>query len=472
MFSRGGVTILGSKLAGSYLLFMFWISHRFHSRFEPTGPEYWFLMRVGMINGFLTSYPANLVAHPQRMEGGDVKRRRRENNKWKFPLISALLRSAILISSWGLVFPAFPNPVSTPKVQLQRVPDGGIQPQVAVDQDGIVHLVYFKGNPSQGDLLYARSKDGKTFSHPIRVNSAAGTAVAVGNIRGARIAVGRRGRVYIVWNGSLKTGDPSLGRSPMLYARLNDAGKAFETERNLIHTAYGIDGGGGIAADQQGRVYVFWHAPIPGRQGEEFRRVWMTRSEDDGETFQPERIAWEQPTGACGCCSLNAYVDRSATLYVLFRSAQEMVHRDMYLLESTDHGLTFRGSDISKWNVDYCVMSTEAFAIGITGTFAAWETEKKVHFGTINSGMASVTDFIISPRGSNEKYPSLATNQHGDLLVSWTEGMGWKRGGSLHWQLVDTTGRQLGAPGTVDGVPAWSLVASYPVRDGNFVVLY
>jgi hypothetical protein len=362
--------------------------------------------------------------------------------------------------------------VNTPEVRAVRVPDGGIQPQVAVDQAGTVHLVYFKGDPLQGDLFYARSKDGLTFSTPIRVNSVPGTAVAIGNIRGARIAAGRRGHIYIVWNGSSKLGNPSQGRSPLLYTRLNESGTAFEPERNLIHTAYGIDGGGGIAADRQGRVYVFWHAPLPGKRGEEFRRVWVTRSEDDGRTFQPEQLAWDQPTGACGCCSLNAYADRAGTVYVLFRSAEEMTHRDMYLIESKDHGVSFRGSDISKWNVGYCVMSSEAFASGPNRTFAAWETEKKVHFGAIDSSTATAPDGIISQDGNNEKYPSLAIDKHGVLLVSWTEGMGWKHGGSLHWQLVDKTGQHLGSPGTADAVPAWSLIASYPLRDGNFVVLY
>jgi hypothetical protein len=109
--------------------------------------------------------------------------------------------------------------------------------------DGTVHLVYFKGDPSEGDLFYIRSKHGAKFSNPIRVNSIAGTAVAIGNIRGARIAVGRRGNVFVIWNGSRQSGDPGLGRSPMLFSRLKDDGTAFEPERNLIHTVYGIDGG-------------------------------------------------------------------------------------------------------------------------------------------------------------------------------------------------------------------------------------
>jgi hypothetical protein len=364
---------------------------------------------------------------------------------------------------------AFSLRISPPGVELKRVPDAGIQPQVAVSPNGTVHLVYFKGDPSQGDLFYARSNDGENFSPSIRVNSVPGSAVAIGNIRGPRIAVGRSGNVFAVWNGSSKLGNPALGRSPMLFSKLDKSRSGFEPERNLIHTAYGIDGGGGIAADKQGRVYVFWHAPILGRQGEQFRRVWMARSEDDGTSFEPERIAWDEPTGACGCCSLNAYADPAGRIYVLFRSAQEMVHRDMYLLESTDHGTSFKGSDISKWNVGYCVMSSEAFASGSAQTFAAWETEKQVHFGPIDSANAHANDTAVS-NGTNQKYPSLALNRDGLLLVSWTDGMGWKRGGSLHWQIFER-GKPV-SDGSADGVPVWSVVASYARQNGNFVVLY
>src|SRR5579864_4015668 len=69
------------------------------------------------------------------------------------------------------------------KVALVRVPDAGIQPQVAVDETGVVHLIYFKGDPGKGDLYYVRSRDGgTTFSAPLLVNSVRGSAVAIGNI--------------------------------------------------------------------------------------------------------------------------------------------------------------------------------------------------------------------------------------------------------------------------------------------------
>jgi hypothetical protein len=49
-------------------------------------------------------------------------------------------------------------------------PDGGIQPQAVADEAGVVHVIYFKGEPGHGDLFYARSKPGTTeFSMSLRM---------------------------------------------------------------------------------------------------------------------------------------------------------------------------------------------------------------------------------------------------------------------------------------------------------------
>ncbi len=39
--------------------FMYWMHRHFHPKLKPTMPEYWFLMQIGMVIGFFTSYPAN-----------------------------------------------------------------------------------------------------------------------------------------------------------------------------------------------------------------------------------------------------------------------------------------------------------------------------------------------------------------------------------------------------------------------------
>jgi hypothetical protein len=230
-------------------------------------------------------------------------------------------------------------------VWLLRTPAGGIQPQAVGDPEGAIHLIYFKGEAAAGDLFYVRQPVGRgRFSDPIRVNSQPGSAIAVGTVRGGQLALGRGGRVHVAWNGSGKN-------MPMLYARLNDAGTAFEPQRNLIGDTSVLDGGGTVAADRAGNVYVAWHAVKGSARGEGQRRVWVARSADDGKSFSREAPAWAEQTGVCPCCSMRAFADRSGSVYLLYRSASAGVNRHIYLLASADRGQSFRGTLVHKWKV-------------------------------------------------------------------------------------------------------------------------
>lgn len=110
-----------------------------------------------------------------------------------------------------------------------------------------------------------------------------------------------------------------------------------------------------------------------------------------------------------------------------------MVHRDMYLLESRDNGLTFRGSDISKWNVGYCVMSAEGLVSGIGALSPHGKPRSRFAIRLLSRVQRRLPTGLYPPLRTNQKYPSLAINRNGFLLIAWTEGMGRKHGGSLDW---------------------------------------
>src|SRR5687767_12262582 len=93
--------------------------------------------------------------------------------------------------------------VGAQSVRVMRLPEGGVQPQVAVDERGGVHVVYLAGDPMATDVYYVRvADDGQGFSKPMRVNSQPGSAIAAGSVRGAHIATGKDGRAHVAWMGS------------------------------------------------------------------------------------------------------------------------------------------------------------------------------------------------------------------------------------------------------------------------------
>jgi hypothetical protein len=358
-----------------------------------------------------------------------------------------------------------------PSVQLLRLPDGGIQPQAAVDRSGDVHVVFFRGDPGHGDIFYMRlSRAGRSASET-RVNSDPGTAIATGRVRGAHIAIGRNGRVHVAWVGSDRThtaGDPA----PILYSRLTDDGRSFEPQRNLMRIpAIGPDGAS-LAADGAGGVYVFWHALPRGGKGEGERRLWLASSHDDGRTFGEERPVSDPALGACACCGSAAFASEDGTVYVLFRSAREGVHRDSFLLRSTDRGATFHPMDVGPWDINACPMSTYAFAPGLaTGPVAALETDALVHW-IRPAGGNGWSSLPVGGEVRNQKHPTIARNARGETLVAWTEASGWGKGGTLAWQVFDKDLSRLGEPGRASGMPAWGLAAAVANADGSFTLVY
>lgn len=359
------------------------------------------------------------------------------------------------------------------RATLMRTPDHGIQPQAAVDDHGTVHMIYFKGEARSGDVFYIRRPEGEeSFSEPIRVNTETGSVMAIGTIRGAQMAIGRNGRVHVAWNGRApKNGDHR--EAPMLYTRLDDAATAFEPERDVITVARGLDGGGSVAADNEGNVFVMWHAPIPGGvDGEAGRGVFVARSRDDGKTFTPETLATREPTGACGCCGMRGFATGGGNVFALYRGAFEQVHRDEILLVSRNYGADYETAFTHPWEVATCPMSSAFFSATDSGVLAAWETAGQVYFARVTPGFTGLPKPVAPSGRGKRKHPVAVGNDRGEVLLVWTEGTGWGKGGAVVWQFFDAIGKPISKIERTDGVPVWSFATAFAQPDGSFVIVY
>jgi hypothetical protein len=256
----------------------------------------------------------------------------------------------------------------------------------------------------------------------------------------------------------------------MLYTRVNEAGTAFEPERNVIRSAGGLDGGGSVAADDIGNVFVMWHAPKPGDTNEEAgRAVFVARSMDDGKTFAPEKLATEKPTGACGCCGMKAFADNQGHVFALYRGASQMTNRNEILLMSRDHAESFEIIYEHPWKISSCPMSSAFMSQAKDGVLVAAETHERLFFVKVDAKTGQ-TSTPVSPE-TKGKHPVVVANSRGEILLAWTEGSGWGKGASLAWQLYEAEGKST-ENGHVKGVPVWSLATAYAEPTGNFVIVY
>ena len=368
------------------------------------------------------------------------------------------------------------------EVSILRVPPGGFKASATVDAAGTLHLAYFSGEPAGGNVFYVTSRDGgATFSPPLRVNSQPGSALGGSSARGPHLALGREGRVHVLWPGST-TAEPraplnpfmerhnKYNGTPLLYSHLDGPHHDFAPQRNLMHRTAALDGDSSLAADGQGRVYAIWHAiPADGSaQGEAGRAVWLARSDDDGATFAEETNILPEPTGACGCCGLTASASADGSVAILYRVAIESTHRGERLLLSRDRGATFTATQLDEWNLRMCPMSTGALLPARGGFLGAWENAGRISFGALPP---SPTEREPGS-GANRKHPALALNSKGETLLAWVENISFGRGGDVGWQRYDAQGKPLGEPGHAAGLPGHGNVAAVAFADGRFAVIY
>ncbi len=356
-------------------------------------------------------------------------------------------------------------------ISFERLPDSGVQPQ-AISTGDATHLIYLTGDPKAADIVYRKRINQSEWSTPLRVNNQSGSAIAIGTIRGPQMALGRNGRVHVVWNGSsIAEPKPTRGGSPMLYARLSDDGKSFTAQRNLMTATHELDGGGSVVADAQGNVQVFWHASPAGISGETNRAVYLARSTDEGGTFTAERAVSPVGSGACGCCGLTGLANARGESFVLFRSARTLMQRDMTLLASTGGGENFKEVLADAWLVGACPMSSASLASAGEHTWAVWETNGHIQLARLANGAWTTKLPAVGPL-QGAKHPRVAINSRGEALVVWTEGTGWQKGGALTWQVFDANGEPTAGQGRRDGIPAWSYATVYARPDGGFVILH
>lgn len=346
-----------------------------------------------------------------------------------------------------------------------QVPNGGIQPQAALDSAGTLHLVYYKGDAKSGNLFYVKKgKADADFSKPLQVNSIEGSATSNGCISGGQMAIGNNGDLFVTWNASGAVEDRD---HVVFFSRLVGDHSSFEKQRNLLNKPLYIDGGGSVAADDKGNVFVFWHAWADGKS-EEDGRIFVAQSQDNGQTFLPARAIDNPASGTCACCSMKSMIDGNGCLRVLYRAARGGTERDTVMLSSIDGGKSFQSKVVQTWKGNSCPMTMFSFGSVGKNTLAAWESPGKVNI----SSVSGPSQFPRIQVGKSSKYPTLALSSGGEVLLSWIEKEAWNKAGQARWQTFDAKGKASSKVMSKNGIDVWSFTAALPRANGGFLLLY
>ena len=307
------------------------------------------------------------------------------------------------------------------RVQLVRTPNGGMVPDAEIDQQGVIHVAYVAGD----DVHYAKSSnEGKTFSAPLRVNSEPGTAHPANMFRGPDVALGKDGRVHVIWYSNAYQRKRPSEEWGVMYSHLDAAKTGFVSARNLNHKP---SDNYSLAAAGDGSVAVFWMA------GGLFYNV----SRDNGETFSsmiPVSIA-----DTCECCASRAFFSADGSLHCAYRDKANNL-RDMYLLSLRSGKTAFEKNKLSvtPWEINGCPM-TGAYLSGTkNGLLTAWQTKGEVFYSRIDPAGRRLSTTEIQTPARAGKWPVALSASDGTTLVSW------KSGSTLQWQLYNANDKAQG----------------------------
>lgn len=372
---------------------------------------------------------------------------------------------AVTLLAWQLVIG--PAQAAEPNVITRETPFEGKRAKTFTDATGKVHLTFNK----EGNIHYAGwDAEKEEFTKPIQVNSIDKSAAI------SELAVGQDGRVHIVFHGNIhyvreqiKEEDRKLQGSDIKYAfysRLNAAGDAFEEQRDISGNVWGFDGGCAIAASPSGHVYVFMGGTT--KKGKETdRRIFLTRSTDNGDTFSDPRPI-DLGKGVCMCCHLKAQWTPKGELMLAYRVAEESVNRDSYVLISKDHGKTFSSRALDHWELRACPGSVYSFVNREDQTLVSWRNQDEVFFGSDGENAFSPPDKMMKRRVA-----VLGQNAKDEMLMAWIEGENFNKPHHLRWQLYNQEGEAIGEPGIKkDAFQRWGSAAVFSKPNGDFVILY
>ncbi len=377
---------------------------------------------------------------------------------------------AILVCSFVFVHSVLANESLAsfrPNITIQAMAEGEIQPELLLDNQGRVHLVYFKLQDIKsrmGHLFYKQYQpEKKSWSEAIQISKKSYRQPDV--IATAKLAVDGQGQVHVTWLG----GNPTA----YLYSRSDAGVENFSAERSLV-TKYleGAEASAVISAHKD-TVTMSWMAGWD----ESLRTVYSMTSNDNGKTFGDEIMLGDQSMGGCACCGYASDYPDKGELLVAYRSATNGNGRHMQLLSLKGDQKNTRL--IHQWEYSSCPVSTNHLIHDNQGNnWLTWETAGEIYAAQVNQVQAKDSEtkpvLVSEPKAEiRQKHPVMAINNSSYQLIVWIEGNGYFSGGELKLKLYDPESKTTETPPTKGMHPApFSRVAVSALADGSFLVLY
>jgi hypothetical protein len=241
----------------------------------------------------------------------------------------------------------------------------GKQPQVAVDNNGVVRVVY----GSADKIFCATSADhGQTFSKPVLVAQVPN--MHLGMSRGPQLASSAHGSVITAID---KAGN-------IHWFKLNNGSEnwlAMGTVNDLKGSA--PEGMINISADAKDNFYAVWLDTRVGGKNQ----IWFASLSGRTNKWSTNKMIYRSPDQhVCECCRPSV-IASGTTVAVMFRNWLNG-SRDLYVLRSANSGETFAAAQkmgLDTWKLNGCPMDGGGIRINaVNQVQTTWQRKGDIYF--------------------------------------------------------------------------------------------
>ncbi|MCI0405092.1 MAG: glycoside hydrolase [candidate division Zixibacteria bacterium] len=292
----------------------------------------------------------------------------------------------------------------------------GFTPSMRVDTAGIIYVAYNR----LGDIYFTKSTDGgNSFTPAVFVVDSVGEPWLQER---PAIAVNNKGHVFIAWI------DYRLSELTIFTAASYDGGSAFLPSVPVNDTATPLGGDFDIGADDNNHVYVAWKPTD--------RRIFLSRSDDSGQTFPFRSVVTDLPTDSSIAGSGSPSIAVGGGSVGVAWQDRRFEQFTLRFAVSTNYGQTFSSSTRVDDDNDLSVPSNPQFPSLVWKSNVFWVTWRELRFDT---SISDYVDYIYFSYSSNKGQtfaknvrvfdtggafffvdkPSLSVNEKGQAFAAW-----------------------------------------------------
>ncbi len=244
----------------------------------------------------------------------------------------------------------------------------GSQPEIAVDDEGIIRIVYGVKNGKERDLYYVSSSDGgQSYSKPFLVGNFSQMGLGMG--RGPQLTTTKDYTVVTVGDHDGNLFAVNLSKQTNQWSAPVKVNDADTTAKEALS---------GLGAGKENFVYTAW---LDSRLGN--NNLYGALSTDAGLTWGKNQLIYKgAQNGICDCCKPSVYINQTGEIFVMFRNKLDGA-RNIYLISSEDKGAHFgkaQKQGTGDYMINACPMDGGDLTVNSKGeAFTVWRSQMEVY---------------------------------------------------------------------------------------------